>query len=480
MYSKYKDKFIIAFFVVILGALAYLRFAHLGYSDYIPDETTVMSHFKQNGPVLDLDYLAKQRKGPMQWLAVLTVNYFYKDLFNELVFRIPFALVNILSIIFFYKFLETHFEDKWTAGLGAFLFGVNGFMVAFGRVIQYQNFNLLFSSISLYFFARFLREETEKFALFGTMFFTLSLLSHWDAVFILPYLIWVFINRGSFKLVLYSVLITLVMFAPFFVPFAIFNFLTGEEHVGYFATRVGLRNNFNLYEVKFKNTLYNPFLFTFFVSVFTLVSLAWVRKYFVFWFWFMGALAVFAFFVRAPGTHTYNLVIPVIILASAGYVSLVKLMPENYWVIGAGLGFMACAFLFYQSYLIFADLKDEYPWEQEKIFRYETKKYDHSTLTNNIIGFPHGRNWRDVRDYFNSLQKEEILGYTFITNDNSATAGFYMDMKQTRSSKMYLIGVKNPYSFVEDYHFSQEGGKHSINSIQGLSGETVVKIYKTD
>jgi len=96
MILKVKDKLFLGFLVVVLLALAALRFTNLGYSDYIPDETTVMDHYKDNGPVLDLVYLAEQRKGPMQWLTVLTTNFFYRDVFNELVFRVPFALASVL------------------------------------------------------------------------------------------------------------------------------------------------------------------------------------------------------------------------------------------------------------------------------------------------------------------------------------------------------------------------------------------------
>jgi len=480
MCLKYKDKIFIAFLIVVLGMLAYLRFANLGYSDYIPDETTVMDYFKNNGHTLDLNYLSKQRKGPMQWLLVLVTSIFYGNVFNELIFRIPFAIASVLSIIFFYKFLETHFEDKHIALLGGFLFGVNGFMVAFGRVVQYQDLNLLFSSISLYLFSRFVKEDNDQLAFFGTLFFSFSLLSHWDAVFILPYILWAFIKKGNFKLIAFSILITVVMFAPFFLPFALFNFLSGETHAEYFSSRVGLRSNFNLYEVRLKNSLYNPFLFTSLVSVFALGSLAWIKKNFIFWIWLIYAIAIFTFFIRAPGTHTYNLVIPAIILAASGYVKLAKLLIRDYQLIPFGLCILACGFLYYQSFLLYTDLSEEYPWEKEKIFRYETKDYDHATLTNNIIGFPHGRNWSEVRAYFDDLEASEKEGYSFITNDNNTVAGFYLDLENQPSEKMYLIGVKDPYSFVHDYQFSQQSNKHSIKSIEGRSGDVAVKIYKSD
>jgi len=470
-----KDKVFIGILLMLLMALAWLRFSHLGYSDYIPDETTVMTHYRDNGPVLDLTYLAKQRKGPMQWLIALTTNFFYRNVFNELVFRIPFALANVLSIVFFYKFLEEHTKNKHIALLGAFLFGVNGFMVAFGRVVQYQSLNLLFSSISLYLFARYMHEGDSKLCLYGTLFFAFSLLSHWDAVFILPYIIYVFTKQQSFRLIILSLLLTLVLFMPFFVPFALFNFVQGEHHQDYFETRVGVRNELNLSQVRFKNTLYNPFLFTIFCVFMLVISLVWVRKYLIFWLWFVTALAVFAFFVRSPGTHVYNLLIPLIIIVAIGFVELAELLPLDFRIIPAGLAAVVCAFLYYQSYLIFADLKVQYPWESEVVFRYRTKNYDHGTLTNNIIGFPHSRHWPEIRNFIQSW--ENYKNYTFTTNENTAMASFYLDIELQTSQNMFVIGVKDPYSFISDYKFSQINGKRTVKTIRDEDNNTLAKIY---
>jgi hypothetical protein len=351
-------------------------------------------------------------------------------------------------------------------------------MVAFGRIVQYQSLNLLFSSISLYLFARFSNEGDMRLCLWGVVFFIFSLLSHWDAVFILPYVIYVFAKRQNLKLILYSTLLTVVLFMPFFVPFAFFNYFNGEKHEEYFEDRVGLRSEFNLFEVRFKNTLYNPFLFLPLSMVFLAVSLFWVRKYLIFWVWFVFAVSVFAFFARAPGTHTYNMVIPLVILAAAAFVETTELLPREFRLIPYGLALIAGGFLYYQSFLIFVDLREEYPWDREQIFRYKTKNYDHGSLTNNIIGFPHGRNWSEVRCFINS--QEDTKNYTFFTNDNSAVASFYLDIPFERSNKMYLIGVKDPYSFVSDYQFSQIGNKKSVKSIKSKEEETVVKIYKVD
>jgi len=475
MILKVKDKLFPGLLVIVMFALAALRFTNLGYSDYIPDETTVMDHYKDNGPVLDLVYLAKQRKGPMQWLTVLTTNFLYRDVFNELVFRVPFAVASVFSIVFFYKFLEEHTKNRYIALFGAFLFGVNGFMVAFGRIVQYQSLNLLFSSISLYLFARFLNEEDPKYCLYGTMFFAFSLLAHWDAVFILPYIIYVFMKKQNLKLVVFSGLLTLVLFIPFFVPFAFFNYFSDEKHEEYFENRIGLRNEFNLTEIRFKNTLYNPFLFLQFSIVMLLVSLVWVRKYLVFWLWFIFSLAVFAYFVRSPGTHVYNMVIPLTILVAAAFVELAQLLPKDYRIIPFGLALIIGGFLYYQSYLIFVDLNKQYPWEQEDMFRYRTKNYDQGNLTNNIIGFPHGRNWKEIRDFIHD--QEGFEKYTFFTNENSSMAAFYLDMTYERSSKMYVIGVKNSYSFVTDYKFSQLRSKKTVKTVKNSSDETLAKIY---
>jgi len=307
------------------------------------------------------------------------------------------------------------------------------------------------------------------------VFFAFSLLAHWDAVFILPYIIYVFMKRKNLKLVIFSALLSLALFLPFFIPFAFFNYFSGEKHEEYFENRVGLRSEFNFADVRFKNALYNPFLFLEFSVIMLFVSIVWVRKYLIFWIWFVFAVGVFAFFARAPGTHIYNMLIPLVILAAAAFVEVSQLLPKDYRIIPFGLALIMGGFLYYQSYLVFVDLDKQYPWEQETVFRYETKDYDHSTLTNNILGFPHGRNWKEIREFIHS--QENFDQFTFFTNENSAMAAFYLDMEFDRTSKMYVIGVKNPYSFVTDYKFSQLSGKKTVKTIKGANDETLAKIY---
>ena len=88
------DKTVKRLFVIGLLAIAFiLRFINLGYSDYIPDETTVLYYLKQHQNFYSWEFFLEQRKGPVQFIAAYIPYFFTHDVFNQLAQRIPFALV---------------------------------------------------------------------------------------------------------------------------------------------------------------------------------------------------------------------------------------------------------------------------------------------------------------------------------------------------------------------------------------------------
>ncbi len=479
MISYLRKNHLATLLLLVFGALFLLRIINLGYSDYSTDEATVLGYLRSNSQVFSTDYLLQQRKGPLQWLVVLLPYFILKDVYHEFAFRLPFAIFNIFALYFFFKFVEKETKNFSLALMSTFLLGVNGFIVAFGRFVQYQSLNLFFSSLSLYFFARFLHEDKNKFFYFGTATFSLSLLAHWDAVFIVPYLIYVIMKKFDLKMILVSVFLGLMLVGPFLIPF-LRDLRSNERNRDYFSSRLGLKEEISLQEVRFKTSVYNPFLFIGFTVLLLFVAVPFARQYYIFWFWFLSVFAAFLLFIKVPGTHTYNILLPVTVLVSSGYRELSRYFKNGYKLLPIGVIIAVLCFFYYQTYILFVNVDKEYPWEQEKIFRYLTPEYDHGDLTNHIIGFTHGRKWSEARifieEYLNNQDPKEK--YTYITNENKTIANFYIDLDYGESNRMLALGVKNPYNFAQDYKFSYISGRKTLHNIKNAHGDTLIRIYE--
>ncbi len=474
---------------LILAPLAFLRFYNLGWSEYIPDETTVMTPVKLG--YIDWEFLLVQRKGPMQFLLAGALGLLKISVFNELAYRIPFALASLAGLFFFFKFVEK-VSGKFAAAVATLLLGLNGFLVAFGRIVQYQNLNLLFSFAGLYFLAKAADSDkkAKQYFLSG-LFLTLSALSHWDVVFILlPALYLFFKNLGSgpilssekLKTILYffiPVLVSLIFFIPYLQKT-----LNIGGNVEYLNTRVNLVNldlesfvgRFN--EYIFKTEVYNPFIFLYAICGLALLGSISTKKAYPFFFWFVFNLLLFLIFVKKPGTHVYNMFLPLSVLAGFGADYLFSLFNRKFGYVALPALIVLVGFLFYQNYLIFLDSSIQYPWQQEKIYNYVTRQYTDKTLSNNVIGFPLRRGWKEAREFLLAEQQRTGVTLPFISNEAASIGGFYLDLKHgyPTDPAFYAIGVKRPLSFVNDYTFPQIRGKKTIDRIS-INGENFIKIY---
>jgi hypothetical protein len=509
-----KKHWVEIFILTLLVVLSfYLRFKHLGYSEYIPDEVAVLMPLKENGYYTSA-FLLEQRKGPIQYLVSHIPYLLTLDILNEFVMRIPFALSSILAIVFFYKLVKEITNNKWIGFFSALLLTVNGFIVAFGRIVQYQSLNMLFSFIALYLFAK-------HRPVWGTVFLGLSLLSHWDVVYVLPVIAVLLIkHKAKFGVLVKSSLVGLVVVLPFLLPYGL-NYIKDSSNQEYFASRAGV-DNFSEIDFQdkvsdylFRSELYNPFLLTSFILGAAVLSLLSPKRSWIFYLWFGFSLLFFIFFIRKPGTHVYNMFIPLSVLAGIGIYNCFELIFKIGSLAGKfskhlRIGFstlvavpLVCVygFLVYQTNAVFIDHSIEYPWQQEhlsfgkaehlekfpwlaKIYpayglELETKSYDHTNLTNNIIGFPLYRNWEEANRFLLEENSKNAHSLGYITNETRSIAAFYMDLpyEYDLGSSYYAIGVKRPLSFVKDYKFSQIKGKSTIHKVADAIGDTVIRIY---
>lgn len=492
-------------FILLLASI--LRFKNLEYSDYIGDEHKAFLIPGQNQTTWD--FLLKQRKGPMQFVVSYIPRLIVGNFNNELAERIPFSIISVLSVPVFYLLVKKLTKNKNVSLFSTSLFMVNGFIVGFGRIAQYQNLNIIFSLLALYFYSDLIFEKKHliRSTLIGTIFWSLSVFSHWDAVFIAPVVLWFFISffrekdftiGYKIRVVLYNLILGCLILLPFIIPYVKFHTINTES-TDYFERRIAIgKSNRKIYKMFID--LYNPFITFWLLVVLSILGLLKIKKTKMFLFWFAVCYIVFEIFWRKPGTHIYNFLIPIFILSGFGFDLLLE-KSKKFKVVPIVLGGLISAFLYYQSYLLFVDHAKEYPWEREIFFSLKsvckkfpkmckwdniedgylkTQKYYHEYEGQKLplFGFPHSRNWDLINSYINELNagSKRALGYS--TNEDQVISIWYMNASYKSKGEFYFVGIKRPSNFVGDLNPPHGSEREIIKEFYRDSGDSYAKIFK--
>ena len=487
--SKIKSKENILLFILI-AVTVFFRLYNLGYSDYIQDETGTFFFRGKDITSTRPGFMLTEQKGPMQIVLGFIPYSIVGDYRNELAQRLPFALFSIASVLAFYFLIKKATKNTNIAFFSALLFSINGLIVAYGRIAQYQNVLFFFGFTSVYYFLDLL-EKPKYFrnTLLGTFLLALALYTHWDAAYFLVPIVFIaskyLINkqvtlREKIFTVFSNFILFLVLTLPFFVPF--FKVLTESNvrNVDYAAKIIGGGESFFQREDFFQFNFYNPYLTFYLYVVLGLAGSYLSRKSPIFIFWFVNVLFIFRFFISYSGLHFYNIFIPLIILAGYTLDFIYKqqghlLSFVKYFVVP--ITFM---FLIWQSYLLFIDPDPAYPLESEKILWLETPNYSSADNIRHKTGFPHKRYWNEINNAINTFNKSLNENLTYITNEDKGISRFYIETSMGVGPKYYAIGIKYPLSFANDYQFPQIKGKHTVHKIQNEKGETVAQIYYVD
>jgi 4-amino-4-deoxy-L-arabinose transferase-like glycosyltransferase len=166
--------------LVIAGAI---RLPRLGYAEFHEDEVEVTSLAVRT--LKGEDYAVfLHRKGPVQMLVPLA-EWLLAGRINEGWARLPFALASLLGVLT--VSLLAHRVAGWFGGLTTgLLLALNGYFVAFGRMVQYQA--LIFFLVALAFAClwRVLEEGHSALIWPAALGLAVSLLAHYDALVYLP------------------------------------------------------------------------------------------------------------------------------------------------------------------------------------------------------------------------------------------------------------------------------------------------------
>lgn len=458
LFSKYNGA--LAVLVTLAGVL---RILHIDYSDFQGDEIKAL--FLPSPGQSTWEFLLEQRKGPFQFLITFLIKLIDPAYSNYLIDRILFALAGVLTVLFFYKLVRNMFGNRVALFSSMFLV-TNGFFVAFSRIIQYQSFVVLFMVLTLFCFS----VQKTKYIYLGFVFWILGVLSHYDAVFIIPvafYFLWTWVRKEKqfdkprLIRLLVLCLISVAAVSIFYLPF-----LTNlsDSTVSYWQGRItgdvsGKMSSsaylFSVYQPIFVLKIYAIlFALGVLLSVLTFVvlntnlfliknrkALIAVATWFILGVIFMEAL------VYIPGTHIYVYLLPLFIILGFGVYFIQNLLSlllggkfgNLIFIIGCTAVF---AFLYAQSYFIYVDNYNEYPWESKK-FLIWTLPVPNSSYHLSLFGFPYYRNWRSISDY--TKLNANIKAYS--SNERRTISRYYIDLDKSVDKAGYYIHIKNPQSY---------------------------------
>lgn len=523
--TKVKEIFSKQFFIenwqliTVLVVAGILRFTNLGYSNYQGDEIKALYLPGQNESFFE--FLMDQRKGPIQFLITFLLKFINPTYENELLLRIPFALAGFFAIFFFFKLVEMHFSKK-IAFYSSLFFATNGFFIALSRIVQYQSFVIFFMILALYYLTLAIRKDEFKIKgiYWGLIFWALSILSHYDGIFIAPfafYLVYKWFRDATKQQRLHllkSTGLAGLFGASFYVPFIL---SISEKTQEYWLGRITGDVSQKLSSSRYLFTVYQPiyaihiytalfilgigfiflglfskyirnmdnlpkFIQRFFTHTTDLMQLIQKRKFFVFSIlaWILVALAFFEGLVYIPGTHIYTYLVPMFIILAFGLVTLesaVFKIFEYPLVVGFNtLGIIAIfGFLFLQSHTIYVNNSKEYPWEQEQFLAW-TLPMPTPIYHLSMFGFPYYRNWEGIGDFIS--QFPEVGAYS--TNERKSIARYYIPLEKDTEKAGFFVHVRHPQSFTEDILYEKaDYWAQNYEPVHTLSrfGRDLVRVY---
>jgi len=212
--------------VVAVGAL--LRLPNLGYADFQGDEARAMlraSEILQGyGSALLI-----HKKGPVEILLPAGL-YAVQGAITEAQARLPFALANLLGLLAIYTL-----GRQWVGPVGgaaaALLLAVDGYLIGFARIVQYQSVVFALSVVVLLALWRQARADRPRpaYLLIAGLAGVGGLFAHYEAAWVLipgVYLLWHYGARtgdwrGLWHALRWPALLTVGLLLAFFLPFVL-------------------------------------------------------------------------------------------------------------------------------------------------------------------------------------------------------------------------------------------------------------------
>ena len=178
--------------VMIVVAGIIFRLAWLGYSEFQGDEALAM--ISAAGALEGHeDALFLRGKGPGEVLLPVAL-WRLTGTLNEGAARLPFAVAGALLPLVGFLLAASLFDGRRSGlmtGLAAAVFlALNGFMVAFARIVQYQSLVVLMSGLALLCAWQWRRDTRARWLVACGLFLGTGLLAHYDVLLVVPAVIY--------------------------------------------------------------------------------------------------------------------------------------------------------------------------------------------------------------------------------------------------------------------------------------------------
>ena len=214
------------YLLITLAALlllaAALRLPRLGYAEFHEDEAEALMLgvrlFQGEDYALFL-----HRKGPAQMLLPVAF-WLSSGHLTETLARLPFALSSILSVGTLFL-LGRRWFNGWVGLVAGLLWAVNGYSIAFGRMVQYQALIFFLGPLAIYLLYLAWREQRPRLQIAAALLLAVSLLAHFDALLLLPVAAFLFYQGLPPKKLVVMPLLAALLFigllTAFYLPYVL-------------------------------------------------------------------------------------------------------------------------------------------------------------------------------------------------------------------------------------------------------------------
>ena len=500
-----KNWLILALVTLILIA-SLLRLTNLGYSEFQGDEVRAVL---RAAAVIQghEDVLFLHRKGPTE-ILVPTTFYVLTGQMTEWMGRLPFALANIAGLVALFLLGVRLFGPTMGAAAGwvaAMLLALDGYFIAFARIVQYQSIVFLMSVLVVWVLVYLVRreerdtestedaqraqretenslgEKQEKLSVLGwsvlaAFLLGIGLLSHYEAGLVaIPgaYLIWCLgrsgvgwgaTGRGLVAAALMAGAVVGVFYVPFFLhP----NFSDTFRYLS--QSRVGGEFPYNnLADFWQRTTLYSTTVYLGLLAILTVAGLPillrraptkesasadelrWLLPL-----WFGGPFVLAMFVTADPRTHVYTSFLGAALLAGAaatvGWRWLGNRAGRRFAsAVGVSVAVLLIAYFGHYAARYYVENSPERLriWPAARLPGYPTTYAQPSEQ--GIFGFPLRNGWKTVA----ALYDEGLLDGAFQTNAKPHVANWYIRSGWNRAAPNCFRDHRY-YFFVDDHNIHQ-------------------------
>ncbi len=182
--------------LALLVVAAFFRFSHLGYSEFQGDEARAMLLAQALVERRDASLLLWHKKGPAEVLVPAAALSLGDK--GEGAARLPFAVAGLGAVLALYS-LGRRLVTARAAWLAGLVLAIDGYMIAFSRIVQYQSIVVLSTVLAMWCAWRFSRGGplAGRYLLLAGLLLGLGTWAHYEMLLVWPAAFWLALSRGT-------------------------------------------------------------------------------------------------------------------------------------------------------------------------------------------------------------------------------------------------------------------------------------------